>query len=229
LLSVFTLLSLVSGKQLKYLLPLQPAFALLVTRASVWPGSRAVTVRPWLLMLVLALLGVVGIIAPLVLHKAAWINTVHPLWGGLLIVSALAVLLMRPVANVPTLLRISLLSVFVVAVAQIGVFRKAAPAYDLRSASQLLMGAQEEGREVAVITRYHGQFGFYGRLEQPLLYIPADRVLAWAAQHPQGYLVMVYRDGPDDYPKGIFTQPYRGGYLVIREGRDVVANPALPQ
>ena len=229
LLSVFTLLSLVSGKQLKYLLPLQPAFALLLTRVSVWPGSRPVNARPWLLLLVLAAVGVVGVIAPLVLHKAAWINTVHPLWGGLLVIIAIAFLIMRPVANAPTLLRISLLSVVVVAVAQIGVFRKAAPAYDLQAASQLLVKAQQQGRKVAVVTRYHGQFGFYGRLTQPVLYIPADKVLAWAEQHPQGYLVMVYRDGRIDYPKGIFTQPYRGGYLVIREGRAVVARPALPQ
>jgi hypothetical protein len=89
--------------------------------------------------------------------------------------------------------------------------------------------AQEEGRKVAVITRYHGQFGFYGRLKQPVLYIPADGVLAWAEQHPQGYLVMVYRDDLDDYPKGLFTQPYRGGYLVIREGKAVLANPELPR
>ena len=229
LLSVFALLSLVSGKQLKYLLPLQPAFALLVTRASGWPGSRMVSVRPWLLALMLLLVGMAGSVLPLVLHKAPWINAVHPAWGGLLMIVAITVFLLRPLPSAPYLLRISLLSVFVVAVAQLGVFRKAAPAYDLQAASRLLAKAQEEGREVAVITRYHGQFGFYGRLQQPLLYIAPENVPGWAKRNPDAYLVMVYRKGEPVYPQSVFTQPYRSGYLVIREGRAVAADPALPR
>jgi 4-amino-4-deoxy-L-arabinose transferase-like glycosyltransferase len=229
LLSVFALLSLVSGKQLKYLLPLQPAFALLVARASAWQVSRVVSVRPWLLALVLALIGAAGIVLPLVLHKAAWINMVHPVWGGLLVIAAITVFLLPARPSVPTLLRISLLSVFVVAVAQVGVFRKAAPAYDLQAASRLLAEAQAGGREVAVMTPYHGQFGFHGRLTQPVLYIPADRVVAWAQQHPDAWVVMVYRGGQAGFPQGVFTQPYRGGYLVIREARAVTANPDLPR
>jgi len=109
------------------------------------------------------------------------------------------------------------------------VFRKAAPAYDLQAASHLLAQAQETGRKVAVITRYHGQFGFYGRLKQPVLYIEPDKVPDWARRHPDAYLVMVYRKGEPVYPQSVFTQPYRSGYLVIREGRAVAADPALPR
>jgi len=178
---------------------------------------------------VLALVGAAGIVLPLVLHKAPWINTVHPVWGGVLIIAALTVFLLPPRPAAPTLLRISLLSVFVVAVAQVGVFRKAAPAYDLQAASRLLAQAQAAGREVAVLTPYHGQFGFLGRLTQPVLYIPASVVVAWAQQHPDAYLVMVYRDGQADFPRAVFAQPYRSGYLVIREARAVTANPDLPR
>ena len=228
LFSVFTLLSLVSGKQLKYLLPLQPAFALLVTRVSTWQGIRMLNGRPWLLSLVLGLVGATGIMLPLVLHKAAWINEVHPVWGGLLVMTAITFFMWRPAPRVPYLLRISLLSIFVVAVAQIGVFRKAAPAYDLQAASHLLAQAQAEGRKVAVMTRYHGQFGFYGRLTHPVLTIPADRIMAWAALHPDAYVVLVYRDERSDYPSALYSQPYRGGYLVIREAQAITANPDFP-
>ena len=228
LLSVFALLSLISGKQLKYLLPLQPAFALLVTRISTLQAAARVRARPWLLTCVLIVVGMAGIVLPLVEHKAAWISEVHPVWGGVLIVAALMVFLLRPAATVPTLLRVSLLSVFVIVVAQLGVFRKAAPAYDLQPASQLLAQAQAQGRPVAMMTRYHGQFGFYGRLDQPVLYIPANRIRVWAMQHPDALLVIAYRDGRDDFPQAIFSQPYRGGQLVIREARTVTDAADLP-
>ena len=228
LLSVFALLSLVSGKQLKYLLPLQPAFALLVSRVSCLQDAAQLRGRPWLLAGVLILMGAAGIVLPLVLHKAAWINTVHPAWGGLLVLAAITVYLLKPVPSIAWLLRTSLLSAVVVAVVQLGVFRKAAPAYDLQAASRLLAERQAAGHPVAVLTRYHGQFGFYGRMTQPVLYIPAERVMAWAGQHPDAYLVMVYRDGRDEYPPAVFSQPYRGGHLVISEARMITAHADLP-
>ncbi len=228
LLSVFALLSLVSGKQLKYLLPLQPAVALLVSRVAGLQDSAQVRGRPWLLAGVLLVTGAAVMLLPFVLHKPAWINEVHPVWGGLLMIAAITVVLLRPVPAAPCLLRISLLSVFVIAVVQLGVFRPAAPAYDLQAASRLLARAQQAGRTVAVTSRYHGQFGFYGRLTQPILYIPDDSVVAWAAQHPDACLVLVYRDGRDEYPRALFSQPYRGGRLVISEARAITAPADLP-
>ena len=54
LVAVFLLLSLVSGKQVKYLLPLLPAFALLLSRTLSQLPERPVTQRPWLPASVLA-------------------------------------------------------------------------------------------------------------------------------------------------------------------------------
>ena len=231
LLSVFLLLSLVSGKQLKYLLPLLPAFALLVTRVAGLRGGAPLRGRAWLLAVVLLFVGAAVMLLPRVLQQAAWLNEIHPVWGGLLMVAAITVFLLRPAPSVATLVRISLLSVFVIVVVQLGVFRAAAPAYDLRAASEVLARAQQQGRTVAVIDRYHGQFGFYGRLMQPILYIreDSDSVMAWAARHPDAYLVLSYRDRRDDYPQAVFSQPYRGGDLVIREARTVTAPADLPQ
>ncbi len=72
-------------------------------------------------------------------------------------------------------LRLTLLSVWVVLLIHLGVFRTAAPAYDVQAASRVIAGAQADGLQVAIATRYHGQFGFAGRLSRPLLQLDAGR------------------------------------------------------
>ena len=229
LVTVFVLMSLVSGKQFKYLLPLLPAFALLLGRLWSRRGGPVRTQRPWLLAGVLLLAGGLLVLLPFVMDTAAWINNIHPLWGGLLVAAAVVLLLQRPVPLADYPHRLTLLSVWVVMVLHVGVFTTATPAYDLQSASRVIASAQAQGHEVAVVSRYHGQFGFEGRLLQPLLQLQADDVHSWAAQHPQDYLVVITRSAApvEEYPKAVFTQPYRSGYLVILTGDALVKNPAV--
>jgi hypothetical protein len=133
---------------------------------------------------------------------------------------------MRPVRAARYPLLLAVLSVYVVTVLQLGLFTAASPAYDMRPVSRFIAQAQAEGREVAIVDRYHGQFGFSGRLVQPLVQLEATTLAAWAQQHPQGYLVMAVRR-PDEFADAVYTQPYRGRYLAIREGRAVSGAPTL--
>jgi hypothetical protein len=224
---VFILLSFVSGKQLKYLLPVLPAFALLVARVISMAEDRSIDRRPWLLGGILIFVGVLLMVLPSVLKTAAWINTINPLWGGLLVAAAIVFIMQQPLRPVQYPLRITLLSAFVIGIAHVGVFRIAAPAYDLQAASRMIATAQAEGRRVASVRRYHSQFEFYGRLTQPVIQLKIDQALAWAEQHPDGYLVVIDKGSLEKYPKAVFTQPYRSGYLAVWEGRAVVDNPAV--
>ena len=227
LVAVFILMSLVSGKQAKYLLPLVPAFALLLGRVWSRMDSGVIRQRPWLLAGVLFIVGVSLLVLPFVMDAAAWINDIPPLWGALLMVVAVVLLLQRPLVPADYPQRLTLFSVVVIVVAHIGVFRIAAPAYDLQSASRVIARAQAAGHEVAIAARYHGQFGFAGRLTQPLVQLQADGALPWAEQHPQGYLVVITRSAVEEYPKAVFTQPYRSGYLVILTADAVANDPAV--
>jgi len=222
LLGGFIMLSLISGKQLKYLLPLLPAITLMLGRVLSRMQDTPVRQRPWLLAAALLVTGAACVILPLVLKKPVWVSTVHPAWGGLLLVMAIVILWMRPLRPGRYPLLVTLVSVATVTVLQLGVFTAAAPAYDLRAASQLIARAQAEGREVAVAVPYHGQFGFYGRLEQPLAQLDATTAQAWAKRYPQGYLITV-ADRPDAFADAVYTQPYRSRYLAILEGRAVSA------
>jgi 4-amino-4-deoxy-L-arabinose transferase-like glycosyltransferase len=227
LLPVFILLSLVSGKQLKYLLPLLPAFALLLARVLSVMQQDPVPQRPWLLASVLLLLGVLGMVLPLSLDQAAWIGEVSPLWGGLLLLMAVILLRLRSPRPLQYPRLLSLLSAAVLLVVQAGVFRTAAPAYDLQAASEYVAAAQAAGHQVAMLTSYHGEFGFYGRLTQPVLLLESTEGLAWAGLHPGDYLVTRGRQVTHMPLEAAFTQPYRGGYLAIVDGRTLLQNPGL--
>jgi 4-amino-4-deoxy-L-arabinose transferase-like glycosyltransferase len=229
LVAVFVLMSLVSGKQIKYLLPLVPAFALLLGRSWSRMGERVVARRPWLLGGVLLLCGGLLATLPLLLDTAPWIRNIHPLWGVLLALLAPLLWLQPPLRAADTPQRLTLYSVLVVVIIHAGVFTTAAPAYGLHSASRVIASVQAAGHEVASVSRYHGQFGFLGRLTQPLVQLEAGAVLPWAARHPHDYLVVITRSASahEAYPKAVFTQPYRSGYLLILTGAALANNPAL--
>jgi 4-amino-4-deoxy-L-arabinose transferase-like glycosyltransferase len=223
----FVLMSLVSGKQVKYLLPLLPAFALLLARVSSGADRGDGSYRPWLPAAALLVSGCLFIVLPRTLEQAPWINSVQPLWGGLLVAAAIVMVVLRPVSVAQYPVRMTLFSVFVVGVIYAGIFRTAAPAYDVQAVSRVIAAAQAAGRQVASVARYHGQFGFAGRLQQALVQLDGDSALAWAARHPDDLLVVVTGKRPEQYPKAVFTQPYRSGYLAVWDGGTVIENPAV--
>jgi len=225
--SAFILLSLVSGKQLKYLLPLLPAFALLAARVISKMDAVVIRQRDWLPAGVLLVCGGLFIVLPQTLDQTHWIMNIPPLWGGLLVAAAIVLLLLRPVTVAYYPRRMALLSVFVTAVVYAGIFRTAAPAYDLQAVSRVIAAAQAEGHSVASVSHYHGQFGFAGRLLQPLERLEAGSALAWAARHPDDLLVVITGKTPEQYPMAVFTQPYRSEYLAVLTGRMLVENPAV--
>jgi len=177
--------------------------------------------RPWLLAAVLGVMGGALMGAPVVLDKPAWLGALHPAWGGFLLVLAIAVAGLRPAPPARYVPLLTLLSVCAITVIQLAVFPVAAPAYDLRAASHLIAQAQAEGREIATVRQYHGEFGFYGRLVRPLVQLNATTALDWATRHPEGYLVITSGDMPDEFPDAVYTQPYRNRHLAILEGRVV--------
>jgi 4-amino-4-deoxy-L-arabinose transferase-like glycosyltransferase len=223
----FVMMSLVSGKQVKYLLPLLPAFALLLARVTSGTDRDDRSYRPWLLAVALLVCGGLFMVLPRTLDQAPWISDVQPLWGGLLVAAAIVLVLLRPVSMVRYPVRMTLFSVFVVGVIYAGIFRTAAPAYDVQAVSRVLAAAQAAGRRVASVAHYHGQFGFVGRLQQALVQLDSDSALAWAAQHPDDLLVVMTGRTAEQYPKAVFTQPYRSGYLAVWDGRTVIENPAV--
>jgi len=227
LLSVMVLMSLVSGKQVKYLLPLLPAFALCVARLLSRSGHQAWVPRAGALAIPLLLAGGSLSAIPLLLESPPWVSGISPLWGVLIMAGAVPVLLVGRVRPVRFPHLVALCSAWLIAGVAGGVFRTAAPAYDLREASEVVAAARGAGRPVVNLSAYHGQFGFYGRLTAPLESLPSGQAPEWAGEHPQGYLIAYYAGHPARHPGMVYMQSYRGGSLVIWKGEAIAAQPGL--
>ena len=227
LIAVVVLASVVSGKQAKYLLPVLPAMALLVTHAVTHMPRTVVTQRPWLLAAFVLLTGAVLALLPGRLGTAPWVAEIQPAWGLLLVVLAMALLRVRDMPVTDYVRRLVLLTVVVVGIVQLALFLPAGPAYDLREAGQIIAGAQADGRPVANIGRYHGQYHFYGRLRQRVTPLAREDAYRWALGNPEGRLVGYYDGAPPAHPDALHVQAYRGGGLAIWRGRTVTDAPEV--
>ena len=225
ILPALVLLSFISGKQSKYLLPLLPAVALLVARAVGMLSGRRLARRPWLLAAAVFLAGAVLAGVPFYSGMAPWLANIHPAWGVGIMAIAVVLVLFRPwrAENTPPVMAV--LAVSVLGLFQAGVFRAGVPSYDLRPVSRLLATAQAADRPVANLTTYHGQFHFYGRLTRPVTVVPEAEAATWGRDHPDGLLVAYYDRGRQDLPDAVYRQPYRGGSLAVWKGSVVAATP----
>ena len=110
---------------------------------------------------------------------------------------------------------------------QLTVFPPAAPAYDLREAAASIARAQAEGRPVANLGRYHGQFHYHGRLTQRVTPLAREQVFGWARANPDGDLVVYYDHQAPAHPAARHVQLYRGGALAIWPAGTVAEAPEV--
>ena len=210
---VVLLLSLVSGKQVKYLLPIFPAFALLMAAAFAQEAQRWQPRRTWavawftlvptVLFLILALGGFA--------HRAEWVDHLNPAWGWAFGAWFGLCLLYRYRTVLGFVRSTALATVLVVIGLHISILYVAQPAYDLRVFSQKIARLQAAGHPIANLSKYHGQFHFLGRLQSPLIEVAGTEIMDWARAHPDGYVILhhsnwngVSSDGAD------YVQDYRG-------------------
>jgi 4-amino-4-deoxy-L-arabinose transferase-like glycosyltransferase len=227
LMCTLLLMSLVSGKQLKYMLPVLPPFALLVARVLSRAEQAGMARRPRALAGLLLLSGIFLATAPFMFVSPPWVGLVNPLWGVALIVGTVPLAIMKPLRMVHYPLAVAVLSAAVMAVLYLGVLRIAAPAYDIRAASHVVAAAQAAGQPVASLSNYHGQFDFYGRLARPIAELRPDILPAWFREHPEGRVIAYYPARMSSHSGAVFEQPYRSGRLVIWRACVLAADAAL--
>lgn len=219
--------SLISGKQPHYLLPLMPAFALIASRLMTEEG---VEVRRWHLapaLSLLVLLGAALAAAPLLGGRTglpSWAPDASPGVGVVLLALAAASFflfdrLFARRSAAPTLISLAL-----VIGAHLGLSEAAREAYDLEPIARYLRVAQEQGRPIAWVGDYHGQFHFLGRLEQPIQEIPDGSESLWIRQNPRGKVIQDLNYMPPDVSRAELTQPYRDDVLAVW-GRDGIPSP----
>lgn len=216
----FTLLSAINNKQAYYLLPLFPAFALLSARLLESTESRP---RRWdLLPLGLALVLIGGLFAAIpilggTITLPVWTAHLPPTFGLVVILIGLAFAIIRFDNTNRTLILITTGSALLVTMFHLTLLPAVLPAYDVAPVAKLLRSAQQKGRSILNLAKYHGEFHFIGRLEHPLdIATDKAQLQDWIAAHPLGLIVAYTRQWHlEAVGNPLYSRAYRGKTITI--------------
>lgn len=215
--------SFVSGKQVHYLMPLFPAFALLVARVLV--ENRPQKNGLWLPAVFMGLLGF-GLVGASLLDLSLphdELPLFPSLWPGIVLMGGAmaAYFFARRVAN--HVLILGLLGAAFPALVQLAAAPTLYPAYDVRPLARAIHQAQASGHPVAHAGKYHDQYHFFGRLQQPLLELHGGALTDWLKQHPGGVAVIYIKDLQAlQGIKTISVQRYRGKIAALLDAKNAL-------
>ncbi len=235
----FVAFSLISGKQLHYLLPEFPALALIaarmLSRAEIpAPGAGRTptwieTALPALVLFLLAATANLLPVLPGTKRLLVRLEGVEFYWMALPALAALgiAALAWRGRLRAPeavTAAYAATIALLIVAV-HLAAHPLLVQSYDLTSTARRLKAWEDRGEAIAHVAKYHGQFHFAGRLTKPIAVIglTGRDVEAWLAAHPRGKVIS-YRDrlpSPGE-PQPVAADRFRDGWVVIWD-RDQLA------
>lgn len=206
------------------LIPLYPAFCLLVARAYQGTINRRKDVA--LVAAVIAMMGLILMSFPYArkfvsdTHAIEWLSTISPIWGiGLLIFSVMLLIF----AKETRLMTLALTSVALTLAFNFGVIRNARDFYDVLPASERISWYQNNGYVVANNGRYMGQYHFLGRLAEPLVVIDHDLEFERFKSFAPNGRIIVYLDKmtPTTMQMAEYYQPFRNRYLAIFSVADI--------
>ncbi|HEY3012412.1 MAG TPA: hypothetical protein VGJ36_06685, partial [Gemmatimonadales bacterium] len=211
------ILSLISGKQVHYLMPLLPGFAILAAVAypRIDPTAHRWDTAATAGCLILA--GLLLLFSPgihRILTLPGWATAISFQWGLVFLLGGLLLGLAK--GGREQVVALSLVSPALLILAHLAGRGVAARAYDLRPVAHFLEAAETAGRPIAYVGRYSGQFHFLGRLERPFDQITPPQVARWTADHPSGLVVRDQRS-PAAAAGAILSRPYRDGVIGIWE------------
>jgi 4-amino-4-deoxy-L-arabinose transferase-like glycosyltransferase len=228
MISTFVLFSFISGKQLHYVLPLWPAFALLAARLIDHVDPQDKDIKLAFAPFILLALGWVGLTAvmhfhlrPLPVIVTDFLKPDFILAGFYLVaVIALFIIAHKKLKLLPTLsITMALtIAVFIGMGSPQGLNR-----FSTESLAKAI--AQHPNRPLAVVSnRYQGDVNYLARVTTPLTVIPMDnpqKITDYFKAHPKGLVAIQVRSPAElhDY-KIVFIQPSRAKRfyaLIVRK------------
>ncbi|HHB13081.1 MAG TPA: glycosyltransferase family 39 protein [Chromatiales bacterium] len=214
----FVTLSLISGKQVHYLLPLFPAVALLAARGFQESETRQLRLR--LPAVILVLFGLLVVSLPWWGVLPEWGAELQVQWALLLVAAGLLLWWWRPADPRAAVRILAGASVLIVISLHLVMQKPLAHAYDLRPVAREIAALQAKGVPLVHESKYAGEYHFLGRLREPLQVIHLGTLERWAREHPDGYIIYyLSRWQKALLPEGChFWQYYRGQYVTLIPG-----------
>ena len=228
--------SIISGKQLHYLLPEFAAFALFFARALSRNASEAG--RRFDSMVVAIFFMVIGGVLlwlpdePTFFDAPAWFDRIDTIWGGVLILTGAALWFLGRKPTQTAAGALALAMSMLVLVIHLSAKDPLSFAYDLRPIATSLKKYEDAGRPLANFGYYHGQYQFLGRLQKPMTVLGVDQsTKAFVDAHPDAIIVAYYYiDEPQPVPDDITpleTFRFRDFKVVFWQGKDLQRHPEL--
>ena len=220
----FILLSLVSGKQVHYLIPMFPAFVLLVGYAlsqSIAEGKRSY----WFVGLILMFFGLAVVAASSIVSNpyldkmrlSPWYPDIYliPIAGAFIALLGLAVMFVRFSSRTRGIIVLSCTSLLFIIISLLGILKAIRPGFDVMPVSQIVSQALAKDIRVAYVGQYHAQYQFFGRLEKFLDLVHRTEIESWAAKNPEGLIVTQVKKIPDESDLIVMIHPYSDRYTVV--------------
>ncbi len=222
------LLSLTSGKQAHYLVPLLPALALMIGHGLVQRGEKHLARRPWPSAVLLASLGPAYVLLAQrypgrwLVETSGW----YLLWGLLLVATITMLLCLRPSTLERAVRHVAGATASLVLLAHLGPLHHLRPAFTLRDAAGCVGALQRRGDEIAVWpSSMAGQWQYLGRLTRPLTLLADQNAAAeWIDASPRRHALLVTATAPAPNPSlaaSLPARPLRDGWLSLWSAADV--------
>lgn len=219
------LLSLISGKQIHYILPILPMLSLLFAKAMA--DNRNCSRSPkWTVPIILFLFGVVLLAMPHIpFHGGdSEMLSAIPLWLGLIPISiGIFIFFTLPSNPLKQIKTISAATVLLMIFLQLALRPSLLSLYDLSPVANTVRDKQDQGYSVAIMPpRLKDQFQFAGHLTKPLITLNnVQEMASWTRQNPQQYyLIFVRNEKPSLLLGDGIIDRFNNGYLVLRSARN---------
>jgi 4-amino-4-deoxy-L-arabinose transferase-like glycosyltransferase len=234
--TAFVAFSLISGKQLHYLLPEFPALALLAARllGRVDATDAEIDARPldrWLPGGLAMALGAAVMAAPrLHLPERAMetVSEIEPIWGSLVLIAGALVVVFPATGLIRQAVRLASVSAFMVIAVHLAAKPLLAKRYDLEAMAGHIAALERDGKEIAYFGKYHGQFDFLGRLNRPISSIGLETgdEEKFLKANPAGVVIAKYDNLPTQAAP-LFTHYFRSYIYAAWPAAALIAHPGL--
>lgn len=212
--------SMISGKQIHYLIPFIPAGALLMGRNLFRNGGKVDSRIPGGVLLLLSL---VSVIFPAFTAPGGDLGPLDPgdtwfIFAGLLICGLLLIFPFRK--NSHTVRRVALIITLLLFCALFHNKQVFLDNYDIKAVSLRIGQKMAEGCPVVNVGQYHGQYQFLGRLSEPVIELDPQTVKLeqFEAEHPGTLYISYEKEGDNKLPAGAnvcFMQEFRGKNVLL--------------
>lgn len=215
------ILSMISGKQIHYLIPLIPAGALLIGKNIALTSSCSGRAHAQTIGCVYVLIGFVALILPFIKFG----NDIGQLAPGATLFSAIGffaaglILLTAPFRSVYEAARgVALSTLLALMLTLFKANSTFAENYDIKAISKIIKNIMDAGCVVAHVGKYHGQYQFIGRLQKPLIVLSKDTSASrnFIVGNPDGVLISYIKEKEiSDNAAVLYKHRFRGKTAVL--------------